>query len=140
MLSSAGMSAATRFARELVEKRREMQGSSSQGTPHRYLTLVLGVLTAFSAISTDMYLPSLPAIGAALNASPAEVQQTLATFMVGMGIGQLVYGPASDRWGRRPPLLIGVALYSLASIGCVFAPNVEALIGARFLQALGGAA
>jgi MFS transporter, DHA1 family, multidrug resistance protein len=106
----------------------------------KFLTLVLGVLTAFSAISTDMYLPSLPAIGVSLNASAATVQLTLATFMVGMGIGQLVYGPVSDRWGRRPPLLFGISLYILASVACVFAPNIEALIGARFLQALGGAA
>jgi MFS transporter, DHA1 family, multidrug resistance protein len=106
----------------------------------KFLTLVLGVLTAFSAISTDMYLPSLPAIGVSLNASAATVQLTLATFMVGMGVGQLVYGPVSDRWGRRRPLLFGISLYILASVACVFAPNIEALIGARFVQALGGAA
>lgn len=113
-----------------------MQSTSSR----RYLTLVLGVLTAFSAISTDMYLPSLPAIGVALNAPVATVQLTLAAFMVGMGIGQLVYGPVSDRWGRRPPLLFGVSVYILASVGCVLASSIEALIAARFLQALGGAA
>ncbi|HKP56780.1 MAG TPA: multidrug effflux MFS transporter [Polyangiales bacterium] len=113
-----------------------MQSTSSP----RYFTLVLGVLTAFSAISTDMYLPSLPAISVELNAPVATVQLTLAAFMIGMGIGQLVYGPVSDRWGRRPPLLFGVSLYILASVGCVLARSIEALIAARFLQALGGAA
>lgn len=110
-----------------------------QPSPRR-VTFVLGVLTAFGAASIDMYLPSLPAIGASLHASPASVQLTLATFMVGMGVGQLVYGPVSDRWGRRAPLFFGITLYVIASLGCAWAPTIEVLIGARFLQALGGAA
>jgi MFS transporter, DHA1 family, multidrug resistance protein len=106
----------------------------------RWLTFVLGVLTAFGAASIDMYLPSLPSIGTSLHAPPGSVQLTLSTFMVGMGVGQLVYGPASDRWGRRTPLFFGISLYVLASVGCAWAPTIEVLIGARFLQALGAAA
>lgn len=106
----------------------------------RYLTFVLGVLTAFGAASIDMYLPSLPSIGQSLHATPGLVQLTLATFMVGMGIGTLFYGPAADRLGRRRPLLVGISVYTLASIGCASAPSIELLIAMRFLQALGAAA
>jgi DHA1 family bicyclomycin/chloramphenicol resistance-like MFS transporter len=112
----------------------------SEPQSRRYLILVLGVLTALGAASTDMYLPSLPAIGESLRASQASVQLTLATFMMGMGTGQLVYGPVSDRWGRRVPLVFGIALFVIASLACVYAPTIEALIATRFLQALGAAA
>jgi DHA1 family bicyclomycin/chloramphenicol resistance-like MFS transporter len=115
--------------------------AASEVVQHRpRLTFVLGVLTAFGAASTDMYLPSLPAIGVSLKASPASVQLTLATFMGGMGIGQLVYGPLSDRLGRRNPLLFGIVLFVCASVGCAFAPTIEALIAMRLVQALGAAA
>lgn len=109
-------------------------------THTRWLIFSLGVLTAFAPISIDMYLPSLPNISKSLHSDPAQVQLTLATFMFGMGIGQLIYGPLSDRYGRRKPLLIGIAIYSLSSLGCALAPRIEALIGLRLLQALGGAA
>jgi DHA1 family bicyclomycin/chloramphenicol resistance-like MFS transporter len=87
-----------------------------------------------------MYLPSLPVIGRSLQSTPAQVQLTLATFMFGMGIGQLIYGPLSDRYGRRQPLLGGIVLYTVASLGCALAPRIEWLIALRFLQAVGGAA
>ena len=108
--------------------------------PSRALIVVLGALAAFGPLSIDMYLPSLPTIGVDLRADAAHVQWTLATFMFGMGIGQLIYGPLSDHYGRRKPLMWGVALYSLSSLGCALAPRIEALIALRFLQALGGAA
>jgi len=113
---------------------------SSSPRSSRTLIFSLGVLSAFAPISIDMYLPSLPSIGRDLQADAAHVQLTLATFMFGMGIGQLIYGPLSDRYGRRKPLMWGVALYVLASLGCALAPRIEALIALRFLQALGGAA
>jgi DHA1 family bicyclomycin/chloramphenicol resistance-like MFS transporter len=87
-----------------------------------------------------MYLPSLPSIGLSLHSDAAQVQLTLATFMFGMGVGQLLYGPLSDRYGRRKPLLWGIAIYTLSSLGCAVAPRIEALIALRFLQAIGGAA
>ncbi|WP_425995756.1 multidrug effflux MFS transporter [Caulobacter sp. DWR1-3-2b1] len=104
------------------------------------LILLLGALTAFAPMSIDMYLSSLPAIGRALNAGADQTQATLAAFFAGMAIGQVVYGPASDRLGRRGPILFGVGLYVVASIACALAPTIEALIAARFVQALGGCA
>jgi DHA1 family bicyclomycin/chloramphenicol resistance-like MFS transporter len=91
-------------------------------------------------MSIDMYLPSLPAIGADFHARPGAAQATLASFFTGLALGQIFYGPASDRWGRRWPLLGGVALYVAASVWCALAPSLESLIAARFLQAMGGCA
>ncbi len=108
-------------------------------TPWR-LVLLLGALTAFGPMSIDMYLSSLPAIGRSLQAAPGQTQATLAAFFAGMAIGQFIYGPASDRLGRRGPILFGVAVYFLASVACALAPTIEALIAARFVQALGGCA
>lgn len=110
--------------------------------PHAPLgmVLMLGALTAFPAMSIDMYLPSLPTLARDLRATAGEAQLTVAAFFTGLALGQLVYGPWSDRAGRRTPLLFGIGLYVAASIGCVVAPNVEALIALRFLQALGACA
>jgi len=104
------------------------------------LVLLLGALTAFASLSIDMYLPAFPAIGRDLHASAEAVQQTLALFFLGMAGGQLLYGPLSDRFGRRKPLLVGLALYIAASIGCALAPSAPALIVWRLLQGLGGCA
>ncbi len=104
------------------------------------LVLLLGSLTALGPLAIDMYLPSLPAIAKSLHATPGEVGVTLATFFAGLGIGQLVCGPLSDRIGRRPPLIVGVGLFLVGSLLCAMAPNVWLLVLARFLQALGGSA
>jgi len=104
------------------------------------MILLLGSLTAFAPMSIDMYLPSLPAISAGFHAAPGAAQATLASFFTGLALGQIFYGPASDRWGRRWPLFGGVALYVVASAWCALAPSLESLIAARFLQALGGCA
>ena len=116
--------------------------SARAGAPHAPLgmVLLLGALTAFPAISIDMYLPSLPAIAHDLHATAGQAQLTVAAFFTGLALGQLAYGPWSDRSGRRGPLLVGVALYLVATLGCLFAPSIEALIALRFLQALGGCA
>ena len=103
------------------------------------LTALLGLLTALGPLSTDMYLPSLPAIGLALGADTAAVQLTLSVFLLGFAAGQVVYGPLSDRFGRRPPLLAGLALFVAASVLCALAPTIALLTAARFLQALGAA-
>jgi MFS transporter, DHA1 family, multidrug resistance protein len=87
-----------------------------------------------------MYLPSFPSLGRALGAAPSAVQLTLSAYLVGLAVGQAAYGPLADRFGRRRPLLGGLALYTLASLGCALAPRVDALIALRFVQALGGAA
>ena len=101
------------------------------------LTVVLALLTALGPLSTDMYLPSLPAIAAGLGATTAQTQLTLSAFLLGFAAGQFFYGPISDRVGRKPVLLFGLGLFTLASLICALSPNIETLIGARFLQALG---
>ncbi len=98
---------------------------------------ILTALVAFGPISTDMYLPSLPAMKVDLGASVSEVQLTLSVFLAGFAVSQLVYGPLSDRFGRRPVLLMGVAIYGLASVACFMSTTIEALIFSRFLQAFG---
>jgi DHA1 family bicyclomycin/chloramphenicol resistance-like MFS transporter len=102
--------------------------------------ILLGALTAVPAMSIDMYLPSLPAIGADFHARSGAAQATLASFFTGLAIGQFFYGPASDRWGRRWPLFGGVAVYVLSSLWCAAAPSLQMLVVARFFQALGGCA
>src|ERR1700760_630790 len=101
------------------------------------LVLLLGSLTALGPLAIDMYLPSLPSIATSLHAPPGEVGVTLAAFFAGLGIGQLVCGPLSDRIGRRGPLLGGVVLYLIGAVLCALAPNVWLLVLARFVQALG---
>lgn len=101
------------------------------------LTIVLALLTALGPLSTDMYLPSLPAIAAGLKATTGQTQLTLSSFLLGFAAGQFFYGPISDRIGRKPVLLFGLGLFTLASLICALSPNIETLIGARFLQALG---
>lgn len=94
----------------------------------------------FGPISIDMYLPALPAIAADMGTNAAGAQKTLAAFLAGLAIGQLFYGPLSDRVGRRPPLMIGITLYVAASLGCAMVDNIGALIVLRFVQALGACA
>ncbi len=104
------------------------------------LVLLLGSLTALGPLAIDMYLPSLPAIARGLHAPHGSVTVTLAAFFAGLGVGQLFWGPLSDRIGRRAPLLIGVAIFVAGAIACALAPNIWVLTLARFGQALGGSA
>jgi DHA1 family bicyclomycin/chloramphenicol resistance-like MFS transporter len=102
--------------------------------------LILGALSAFGPLAIDFYLPAFPAMALAFGTDENHVQMTLAAYFLGLSIGQLAYGPVADRFGRRIPLLIGVGLFTVASVACAYAPNLEWLIGARFIQALGGCA
>ena len=102
--------------------------------------LLLGLISAVGPFAIDMYLPALPQIGAQIGASDGAVQLSLTVFFVAMGLGQLAYGPLSDRWGRRLPLLWGLGLFVAASAVCALAPRIEVLLVARFVQGLGAAA
>jgi len=112
---------------------------SAVANPQR-LIILLAALTAFGPLSIDLYLPSLPLIAADLRAQEASVQLTISVFLAGLCLGMLLYGPLSDRFGRRPLLLGGISLYVAASLGCAQASSAEYLVLYRFLQALGGAA
>lgn len=101
------------------------------------LILLGGGLMASGPLSTDMYLPSLPSLAGYFSTSVSLVTWTLSIYLAGYAVGQLTYGPVSDRFGRRPALLAGMALFATASAACVFAPNIETLIVARFFQAFG---
>lgn len=102
------------------------------------LTVVLAMLTSLGPLSTDLYLPSLPAIAVSLDSTVAQAQLTLSVFLAGFAAGQIVYGSLSDAYGRKPVLAAGLALFCAASLGCALAPNIEGLIACRFLQAVGG--
>lgn len=104
------------------------------------VALVLGLLSAIGPFAIDMYLPALPDIGSSLRADIGPVQMSLTVFFVALGAGQLVYGPVSDMFGRKPPLYFGLGLFALASVGCALAADVQTLIALRFLQGLGAAA
>ncbi|MDQ0738379.1 multidrug effflux MFS transporter [Pseudomonas sp. W4I3] len=104
------------------------------------IILILGALSAFAPLAIDFYLPGFPAMATAFATDEKHIQLTLAVYFGGLAIGQLIYGPLADRFGRRVPLLSGVTLFTLASFACAYAPSLEWLIGARFVQALGGCA
>lgn len=117
-----------------------MQTRQKVSTPYVFLILLLGSLTAFGPLSIDMYLPAFPAIAKDLAVPLSSVQLSLASFFVGLATGQIFYGPLTDRFGRKKPLYVGMAIYTLASIVCAFTDKVETLIIFRFLQALGSCA
>lgn len=102
------------------------------------LILTLGGLSAFAPFATDMYLASFPAIAESLGSTIGEVQYSVSTFFIGLALGQLLYAPIIDRFGRRLPLLLGVALFTVSALFAVFSPDIETFIGLRVLQAVGG--
>lgn len=102
--------------------------------------VLLGALTAIGPLSIDMYLPAFPAMARELAADGGAIERTLSAFLIGLALGQLAYGPISDRYGRKAPLYAGLALFIVASLGCAGAPDAGELAAWRFLQAIGGGA
>ncbi len=109
-------------------------------TRNRYilLILILGSLSTISPFSIDMYLPGFPAIASELGVSISQVQLSLTAYLLGIAVGQLMYGPMLDRFGRKKPLYVGLVIYIISSFLCALSTSLESLIAMRFLQALGG--
>lgn len=111
--------------------------------PHSHFVrnaLVLGLLTALGPFAIDMYLPSLPVIGASLGVDAATALRSLTAYFLTFAFGQMLFGPLSDLMGRKPPLYAGVALFLVASIGCALARDIDTLIVLRAIEGIGGAA
>ncbi len=115
--------------------------SMSRPTPSGVVVLaVLVSATAVGPLSMNIFVPSMPGLQRALSASYGAVQLTLSLYLIAFAAAQLLYGPISDRWGRRPVLLAGLAIFVAASAACAFAPNIEVLIAGRLVQAIGACA
>ena len=105
-----------------------------------FLILILGLMSAIGPLSIDMYLPGFPQIAQSLGTTVAKVTLSLSSFFIGISLGQFLYGPLLDRYGRKKPLYVGISVYFAASIGCALARSVELLIVLRLFQALGACA
>lgn len=112
---------------------------SKNGNSKLFLLTLLGMLTAFGPFVTDMYLPSLPLMGEYFRTTPSLVQLGLTASMIGLAAGQIFFGPLSDKYGRRPPLLAAMYLFIISTIGCIFAPTIEMFVMLRLLQGVAGA-
>lgn len=111
----------------------------STGKPYSiFWIMLLALFTSLGPLSIDMYLPALPQMATDFQVSTLQMANTLPAYFMGLAIGQLIYGPISDRIGRKKPLYFGMALYAVASLLCILAPDHWSLIAARILQALGG--
>lgn len=104
-----------------------------------YLYLLLGALAAFPPLVTDMYLPALPIMTKEFDTTPSAVQMSLAACILGLAAGQLIFGPLSDKWGRKPLLKSALILFILATVASIFSPTIDVLNICRFFQGLGGA-
>lgn len=104
------------------------------------LVVILGALTSISPFAIDMYLPALPLIAGDLGTSVARVSLSLSSYFIGLGVGQLFYGPLLDRFGRKKPVYVGLVIYMIAALLCTLAQDAGQLVGLRFLQAIGGCA
>ena len=109
-------------------------------TNKKLILLILGLLSAIGPFSIDMYLPAFDTIAQDFNTNIEKVQLSLTSFFVGIALGQIIYGPLLDKYGRKKPLIVGLCIYVIASICCVLTRNVESLIVLRFIQALGSCA
>lgn len=113
---------------------------SSSNRSNFFIILILGALSTVTPFAIDMYLPAFPQIAADLQTTAPKIAFSLSSYLIGMAVGQIFYGPLLDRFGRKPPLYFGLLLFVAASIGCIASGSVESLIIFRFLQALGGCA
>lgn len=104
----------------------------------KLVVFILGILSAIGPFSIDMYLPAFTAIAKNFNTDVSFVGYSLTSYFVGICFGQLFYGPITDRFGRKKPLIAGLTLYTISSLGCALAPSIEILILLRLIQALGG--
>lgn len=103
-----------------------------------FLLVFLGMMSAFGPFVTDMYLPTLPSMSDIFHTTPSMVQLGLTTSMLGLAIGQIFFGPVSDKYGRRPVLIAAMILFALATLGCIFSGSIVTFNAFRFLQGLGG--
>lgn len=124
----------------MKQQQKTWQGSSTKRRNSAFFLFVfLGMLTAFAPFVTDMYLPSLPAMTHYFGVNASMVQLGLTFSMLGLAIGQIIFGPLSDKFGRRLPLLASMVLYLLATAGCIFAPNIRLFIALRLVQGMAAA-
>jgi DHA1 family bicyclomycin/chloramphenicol resistance-like MFS transporter len=105
-----------------------------------WLTVLLAALLGFASISTDLYLPAMPSMGASLGTSQGQLELTISAYLLGFALGQLFWGPLSDRYGRKVPLMLGIAIFVAGAAGCALATDAVQLIGCRIVQALGASA
>ena len=104
-----------------------------------FLIVFLGMLSAFGPFVTDMYLPTLPSMAAIFHTTPSQVQMGLATSMLGLAVGQVFFGPLSDKYGRRPVLMSAMVLFAVSTVVSIYSPTIEFFNICRFMQGLGGA-
>ena len=104
-----------------------------------FLTIFLGVMSAMAPLSTDMYLPALPELTTDFGIPASVAQLTLTMTMIGMAAGQMIMGPVSDRYGRKGPLLAGMAVFALTALGCAAVPDIRVFLVLRFLMGFAGA-
>lgn len=102
------------------------------------LIFILSLCSAFAPFATDMYLPGFSKLLASFKTDPSHIETTISVFFLGLSVGQIIYGPIIDRFGRRIPLLVGIAIFILSSLGCLLVSDINVFIGLRLLQALGG--
>lgn len=110
------------------------------GSPSTFMTVLLVVMSSFPPLTTDMYLPALTSIAEELHTSISLANLTLVLFFVFFSLSTLLWGPVTDKYGRKPSLLVGIVMYGLASIGCALSHSIHTLIAFRILQALGAGA
>lgn len=103
-----------------------------------FLLVFLGALSAFGPFVTDMYLPTLPSMADVFETTPSMVQMGLTASMIGLAVGQVFFGPLSDKFGRRPMLMVALALFALSTVACIYSPTIEFFIVGRLIQGLGG--